>query len=113
MSVDQPQTAIVGGGLMGCWTAFFLRRRGHSVTVIEKGHIGAQASGVNYGNLRIQGRHPGQLPLALRAQDQWDRFDELIGEDCEITPTGHLYLAHNDKQLAKLGNTPMRRKRTD
>jgi len=88
---------------MGCWTAFFLRRRGHSVTVIEKGHIGAQASGVNYGNLRIQGRYPGQLPLALRAQDQWDRFDELIGEDCEITPTGHLYLAHNDKQLAKLG----------
>ncbi len=102
MTATKPQTAIVGGGLMGCWTAFFLRRRGHRVTVIEKGHVGEQASGVNYGNLRIQGRHPSQFPLALRAQEQWERFDELIGEDCEITTTGHLYLAHDAPQAETL-----------
>ena len=102
MTATRPQTAIVGGGLMGCWTAFFLRRRGHSVTVIEKGNVGGQASGVNFGNLRIQGRHPSQYPLALRAQELWERFDELIGEDCEIASTGHLYLAHDAQQAETL-----------
>ena len=69
MTVLHADTAIIGGGLMGCWTALMLRRRQpeHSVIVIEKGKVGAQASGVNYGNLRIQGRHTGQLPLSLRA----------------------------------------------
>lgn len=103
MTATRPQTAIVGGGLMGCWTAFFLRRRGHRVTVIEKGNVGGQASGVNFGNLRIQGRHPSQYPLALRAQELWERFDELIGEDCEIASTGHLYLAHDAQQAETLG----------
>ncbi|MGI9413145.1 MAG: NAD(P)/FAD-dependent oxidoreductase, partial [Hyphomicrobiales bacterium] len=103
MTARTTRTAIVGGGLIGCWTAFFLRRRGHAVTVIEKGYVGAQASGVNYGNLRIQGRHPGQLPLSLRAQEQWERFGDLIGEECEITPTGHLYIAHDSGQLERLG----------
>lgn len=102
MTATRPQTAIVGGGLMGCWTAFFLRRRGHRVTVIEKGNVGEQASGVNFGNLRIQGRHPSQFPLALRAQEQWERFEELTGEDCEITSTGHLYLAHDAQQAQTL-----------
>ena len=55
--------AIIGGGLMGTWTAFFLRRRGCAVAVLDKGEIGAQASGVNFGNLRVQGRFAGQIPL--------------------------------------------------
>src|SRR6478752_555297 len=58
--VDSPMrtihhdVAIIGGGLVGTWTAFFLRKRGHSVAVIEKGAIGGQASGVNFGNVRIE-----------------------------------------------------------
>jgi sarcosine oxidase subunit beta len=102
MTATRPQTAIIGGGLMGCWTAFFLRRRGHRVTVIEKGNVGEQASGVNFGNLRIQGRHPSEFPLALRAQELWERFEELTGEDCEIASTGHLYLAHDAPQAQTL-----------
>lgn len=104
MTVLRVDTAIIGGGLMGCWAALMLRRRrlGHSVCVIEKGKVGAQASGVNYGNLRIQGRHPGQLPLSLRAAALWEQLPALIGEDCEFDATGHLYAARDDaKEVAK------------
>jgi sarcosine oxidase subunit beta len=97
-------TAIIGGGLMGCWAALMLRRRRPDlpVLVIEKGVVGAQASGVNYGNLRIQGRHPGQLPLSLRAAAIWERLAEFIGESCEFDATGHLYAARDDaKEVAK------------
>ena len=43
---------IVGGGLMGAATAFFLRRRGRSVTLLEQGMVGQFASGTNFGNVR-------------------------------------------------------------
>jgi len=40
MGVIHSDVAIIGGGLVGTWTAYFLRQRGHSVTVIEKGAVG-------------------------------------------------------------------------
>lgn len=102
MRTIRTETAIIGGGLMGCWTAYHLRRRGHSVVVLEKGSVGAQASGVNYGNLRIQGRYLKQIPLSLRAQEQWEQLPALIGTDCEYLRTGHLYVGYNADQHEKL-----------
>ncbi len=99
------EVAIVGGGLMGVWTALFLRQRGCPVVVVEKGEVGAQASGVNFGNLRLQGRHPGQYPLSLRADAIWDRLGSLVGDDCELERSGHLYVALEDKQREKLAET--------
>lgn len=102
MSGRTTDVAIVGGGLIGAWTAFFLAGRGQRVTLLEKGVIGAQSSGVNFGNLRLQGRFAGQYPLSLRSQALWEDFDALIGEDCEFEQTGHLYLAYDTEEQAKL-----------
>lgn len=102
MSAPTTDVAIVGGGLIGAWTAFFLARRGQRVALIEKDVVGAQSSGVNFGNLRLQGRFPGQYPLSLRSQALWQDFDALIGEGCEFEQTGHLYLAYDEEEQAKL-----------
>jgi sarcosine oxidase subunit beta len=87
------ETAIVGGGLMGCWTAYFLRKRGLQAVVLEKGAVGAQASGVNLGNVRLQGRFAPQIPLALRAHALWETHEALVGDACEFRATGHLRIA--------------------
>lgn len=102
MNARTTDVAIIGGGLIGAWAAFFLARRGQRVTLIEKGTVGTQSSGVNFGNLRLQGRFPGQYPLSLRSQALWEDFDALIGEDCEFEQTGHLYLAYDEEEHAKL-----------
>ncbi len=94
--------AIIGGGLVGTWTAYFLRKRGRSVAVIEKGAVGGQASGVNFGNVRLQGRHPSEFPLALRAHEQWERIEELTGERSEFASCGHYYLALDQNEIARL-----------
>jgi glycine/D-amino acid oxidase-like deaminating enzyme len=94
--------AIIGGGLVGCFAAYFLRQRGHSVVVIEKGEACAAASGTNFGNLRLQGRHPAQFPLALRAQAIWEDLGSLSGEDCGIRASGHLYLGLSAEDQPKL-----------
>ena len=88
MSVRTADVAIVGGGLMGVWTAYFLARRGTRVAVLDKGLVGAQASGVNFGNLRLQGRHPGQYPLALRSHALWETIDDADRRALRICSDG-------------------------
>jgi sarcosine oxidase, subunit beta len=102
MRTIHTDVAIVGAGLVGTWTAYFLRKRSHTVSVIEKGAVGSQASGVNFGNVRLEGRHPTEFPLALRAMEQWERIEELVGERCEFTPCGHSYIALDPKELTRL-----------
>lgn len=94
---------IIGGGLVGASAAFHLRREhGMSVTLLERGMVGAQASGVNFGNVRRQGRYLPQLPLAHRSRKIWGRLPELLGEDCEFIPTGHLKIAYDEKEMTEL-----------
>ncbi|HEX7937017.1 MAG TPA: FAD-binding oxidoreductase [Paraburkholderia sp.] len=94
--------AIAGGGLVGSSAALALARRGLRVGLFERRFCGAQASGVNYGGVRCQGRPVEQIPLAMRARRIWDRLPELIGIDGELTVSGHLRLARSEGDLAAL-----------
>ncbi|TAM52017.1 MAG: FAD-binding oxidoreductase [Paraburkholderia sp.] len=98
----QYDVAVVGGGLVGSSAALALARRGIRVLLIERRYCGAQASGVNYGGVRCQGRAAEQLPLALRARRIWDRLGERIGIDGEFVVSGHLRLARSEADLEGL-----------
>jgi sarcosine oxidase subunit beta len=89
---------VIGGGIVGTTTAFFLSRRKRSVIVLERGLTGQQASGVNFGGVRRQGRALEQLAMSNRALETWRRSNELLGEDIEFLPSGHTrvcYHAHD------------------
>ncbi len=43
--------AIVGGGIIGCAAAYYLTKAGASVTLLEQGEVGGQASGAAAGML--------------------------------------------------------------
>ncbi|MEX3934479.1 NAD(P)/FAD-dependent oxidoreductase [Paraburkholderia phymatum] len=95
---DRADVIVIGGGIVGTSTAFFLRRRQRSVILLERGLTGQQASGVNFGGVRRQGRAMTQLAMANRALDTWRRSKELLGEDVEFLPSGHTrvcYHAHD------------------
>lgn len=96
----QADVIIVGGGIMGSAAAFFLRQRGRSVILLERGLLGQQASGTNFGNVRRQGRALLQLPLANRSLAIWRRLPELIGEDVEFLPSGHMRICYGTERLA-------------
>ena len=97
MSAIQSDVAIIGGGLMGCSAAFFLRRHGLSVTLLETDKVGRQASGTNFGNVRRQGRPIVQLPLANRANAIWYNARELLGDDVEFIPGGHMRVCFRER----------------
>lgn len=96
------EVAIVGGGVAGCATALYLAQRHIPVVVLEKGMAGAQASGVNFGGVRQQGRLLPELPLARRSREIWPRLASIIGTDCEFVPSGHLKLARDDDDCEEL-----------
>ncbi|MDX1366075.1 FAD-binding oxidoreductase [Pseudomonas sp.] len=102
MSVEQTDVLIVGGGLMGAASAFFLRQRGRSVVLLERDMIGQYASGVNFGNVRRQGRILGQLELANRSFALWKRLPELIDDDLEFIATGHMRVCYREDEIAEL-----------
>ncbi|RVU07174.1 FAD-binding oxidoreductase [Novosphingobium umbonatum] len=95
--IVKSDVAIIGGGLMGCSTAFFLAQRGISAMVLETDKVGRQASGTNFGNVRRQGRPIFQLPLANRASRIWRNARELLGEDVEYLQGGHIRVCFRER----------------
>jgi sarcosine oxidase subunit beta len=99
---ERADVLVIGGGIMGAAASFFLRRRGRSVILVERGCVGQQASGTNFGNVRRQGRYLPQLPLANRSRELWGRLPELLGEDAEFLPTGHIRVCYRQEQVGVL-----------
>lgn len=102
MSPQKSDVLIIGGGLMGAASAFFLRQRGQSVTLLERDQIGQYASGVNFGNVRRQGRYLGQLELANRSWALWKRLPELIDDDLEFIASGHMRVCYREDEIPEL-----------
>ncbi|CAD5200991.1 NAD(P)/FAD-dependent oxidoreductase [Pseudomonas sp. FEN] len=102
MNPQKSDVLIIGGGIMGSTSAFFLRQRGQSVTLLERDQIGQYASGVNFGNVRRQGRFLGQLALANRSWALWKRLPELIDDDLEFIASGHMRVCYREDEIAEL-----------
>lgn len=83
MPASSGRVVVIGGGIQGCATAYFLARRGQAVTLIEKDHIGRHASGVNAGGVRRLGRDLAEVPLSLAAMDIWQDLQAEIGDHAD------------------------------
>ena len=94
--------AIVGGGTAGCAAALHLAETGLSVGLFERRTVGSQASGVNFGGVREQGRDFAELPLSRRSRRIWGELASRIGSDCEFSATGHLKLARSEAEMESL-----------
>ncbi|MBP0632635.1 FAD-binding oxidoreductase [Cupriavidus sp. AcVe19-1a] len=92
---------VIGGGIIGVFTAYYLARRGVSVALVEKGRIGAEQSSRNWGWCRQQNRDARELPLASKSLDLWERFGAESGEDTGFHRCGLLYLSNDEAELSR------------
>ena len=90
---------VLGGGLMGTASAYFLARRGIAVTLIERNRVGTGATIASFGNIRRTGRHLAQLPLAHRSRALWGRAQEMLGRDVEFRAHGHVRFVFDEDSL--------------
>ena len=96
----QADVVVIGAGIVGVFTAYYLARRGLQVALIEKGRVGAEQSSRNWGWCRQQNRDARELPMATLALDLWERFAAETGEDTGFSRCGLLYLSNDDAELA-------------
>lgn len=92
---------IIGGGIIGVCTALSLVERGVSVALCEKGLIGGEQSGRNWGWVRQMGRDPAELPLAMESLALWKGMNSRIGDETGFRQTGIAYLCRNAAQEAE------------
>jgi glycine/D-amino acid oxidase-like deaminating enzyme len=97
----QVDVVIIGGGIIGVSTALTLAEQGVSVALCEKGLVGAEQSGRNWGWVRQMGRDPSELPLAMESLRLWKGMNERIGEETGFRQTGIAYLCRNVRQEAE------------
>jgi glycine oxidase len=101
--LNAADVAIVGGGVMGCAIALRLAQRGLSVTVVERGIPGAEASSAAAGILGPQWEAEGAGPLldlGLRSRALYPSFAaelrELSGIDIGFAKAGLLEVAFDE-----------------
>ncbi len=98
---DAADVVIIGGGIIGISTALVLAERGIRVAVCDKGRVGHEQSGRNWGWVRVMGRDPGEIPMALESQRMWEGMAARIGADVGFTRSGIVYVADTEADLAK------------
>jgi sarcosine oxidase, subunit beta len=92
---------VVGGGTIGGWCAYFLRRAGlDRVVLLEKGMLGQGASSRAAGVVRLQGGTPAAVRLA-----QWSRRFYLgqrdeFGIDSGFVQQGYLLPCFTEAEVA-------------
>lgn len=96
---------IIGGGINGCATAYYLAKRGvTNVIVLEASKsIGHGGSSRNGGGVRQSGRDVRELPYAMYGiKHLWPTLSEELGVDTEYTQKGNLRMGKTQAHLEKL-----------
>ena len=97
---DRYDVVIIGGGVHGLATAYYLAERGvTSVAVLEKNYIGAGASGRNTAIIRSNYRTPEGVAFYDESVKLYEELSVRLGYNVLFSQQGHLTLAHADSAI--------------
>lgn len=88
---------IVGGGIVGLASAYYLRQAGVDVTVIEQGRIGHGSTPRAGGGIREQFSTPVSIGLSRESIQVWRDFEDRFDVDLNYRRHGYLYLARTEQ----------------
>ncbi len=93
---DAVDVAIIGGGIIGVMSAYYLAQKGLRVLVLEKGRVAAEQSSRNWGWVRQQNRDHAELPIMVEANRLWRGLDMQTNNRLGLARCGLTYLAESD-----------------
>lgn len=91
---------VIGGGVMGLATAYYLLKAGKSVVILEKGEIGGGASSSCDDMILLQSKKPGiALTLAMESLEMYRGLSNELGTDLGFYSHGGMVIIEDEKQL--------------
>jgi glycine/D-amino acid oxidase-like deaminating enzyme len=98
----EADVVVIGAGIAGTASAYFLAERGLNVLLCEKGRVAGEQSSRNWGWVRQQGRDWAELPIMMEANRIWRGLAGATGEpDLAFTQSGCAYLSETKAGLEK------------
>ncbi len=95
----EADAVVIGGGIIGCATGYYLAKRGLKVVLCEKGRIAGEQSSRNWGFVRQQGRDPREMPVIMNSLRLWRGLEAELDDDLGWHQGGVLYLGSGDKDM--------------
>jgi monomeric sarcosine oxidase len=95
--------AVIGAGVFGSWTAYYLRKSGASVALLDAyGPSNARASSGGESRIIRMGYGPGEIYTrwSMRALPLWKQLFADAGQPQLFQPTGVLWMFHDREQYA-------------
>lgn len=107
------EVLVIGAGIIGISTAYYLSQSGVETTIIDKGPPNGQASGSNAGSMHLQllsfdyssgaskGPTPAEHALTLQKKgvEAWLELEKSLNIDFELKITGGLMVAETDQDM--------------
>jgi glycine/D-amino acid oxidase-like deaminating enzyme len=88
---------VIGAGIIGLMSAYFLAERGLSAVVVEKGQIACEQSSRNWGWCRQSMRDPREFDLIREALRLWPTLNERLQGDTGFRTSGIVFASRSDQ----------------
>jgi sarcosine oxidase subunit beta len=99
----QADVIIIGGGIIGVSTAYYLARKGvKDVLLLERDIMGEGATGKCAGGIRTQFSTEINVQFSLVSRGVFEKFQEEFGVDPEFHQTGYLFLTADESRWKNL-----------
>ena len=88
---------IIGAGIVGASCAYYLSKRGASVTVLERANqVATGSTAKSAAGIRHQFSHPENVKMSLYSAKEFSQFETLTGYDAAYRKVGYLFLLSED-----------------
>ena len=89
---------VIGGGIIGTATGYYLTKRGLKVFLFEKDYLTAGSTGRCIGGIRQQFSTELSIKVAMESVKKFKAMADELQTDVEFHQGGYLFLAHNEQK---------------
>jgi glycine/D-amino acid oxidase-like deaminating enzyme len=98
---NKADVVVVGAGIVGSASAYYLAKRGLKVVLCDKGKAGDAQSGRSMGAVRQQAREAVEIPLMMEGVRIWKELEAELETDVEWIQGGNLGLATRPEEMER------------